>query len=168
MQKYVLENRLEEKKNWYVTMLGIKEEINCCKISVNQYIWIFKSWFTQLKDIQLPEETTSSLRTAFSVTVLCSFSCVSESSWSSCSGKSVAIDLTNSFHVAVHLFRMTIKNLLVFYHECVSLIGYVIHYIFCLFRISTAFYRERCSICTKTIRYYSFSNYMIYMRYVTR
>lgn len=79
--------------------------------------------------MQLPEETTSSLRTAFSVTVLCSFSCVSESSWSSCSGKSVAIDLTNSFHVAVHLFRMTIKNLLVFYHECVSLIGYVIHYI---------------------------------------
>ena len=138
MQKYVLENRLEEKKNWYVTMLGIKEEKNCCKISVNQHFWIFRYWFSQLKDIHLPEETTSSLRTAFSVRALCSFSCVSESSWSSCSGKSVAIDLTNSFHVAVHLFKMS-KNLLAYYHECVSLIGYVIHYLFCLFRISTSF-----------------------------
>lgn len=131
MQKYVLESRLQEKKNWYVTMLGIKKEINCCKISVNQYIWIFKYWFSQLKDIQLPEETTSSLRTAFSVRALCSFSSVSESSWSSCSGKSVAIDLTISFDVAVHLFKMS-KNLLV------SPIGYASHYLFCLFRTSTS------------------------------
>jgi len=45
-----------------------------------------------------------------------------------------------------HLLDISINLLIMFYHECCSLIGYATHYLFCVSINLQAFYHKYCSL----------------------